>query len=92
MTGANCKEVDMLCTVIVQLGIKYHCEQMKYNLASSHHSKINMKVYQLGDYAGGALNEGVNLISETDDRENSEGNADADTPVSKTICKHNAFF
>eukprot|EP00957_Ditylum_brightwellii_P066292 5032015-Ditylum_brightwellii.AAC.1 len=54
---------------------------MKYNSALSCHSEVNMKVCQPGDYDGGANNEGVNLISETDDSKNSEENADAKISV-----------
>eukprot|EP00957_Ditylum_brightwellii_P004646 353626-Ditylum_brightwellii.AAC.1 len=60
--GASFKKVDTLWTVIFQLGVRYYCEQMKYNSASSRHSNMNVNVYQPGGYARGACNEGVNLI------------------------------
>eukprot|EP00957_Ditylum_brightwellii_P107814 8224631-Ditylum_brightwellii.AAC.1 len=78
MTGNNYKDVGMVWTVIVPLGVKYHHEQMKCDSSSSYCSKMNIKVCQPGDYAGGSCNEGVNLIYETDDKENSKENADVD--------------
>eukprot|EP00957_Ditylum_brightwellii_P044741 3392625-Ditylum_brightwellii.AAC.1 len=85
MTGTNCKEVDMLCTVIARSEIKYHHKRMKYDSASSCCSKMNMTVCQPGGYAGGACNKGVNIISENDDRENSDDDADANTSVATSI-------
>eukprot|EP00957_Ditylum_brightwellii_P041133 3113854-Ditylum_brightwellii.AAC.1 len=65
--------------------IQYYHEGTKYDSASSCCSKTNIKGCQPCGYAGGACNEGINLISETDKRENPEDNADAGISVAETI-------